>query len=170
MSLEERKKKCPRCGAVITFYPAICRKDNKTEICSDCGVIEAIEEYINNKNKLEVGMYVRTKVGMIAKIIDKRDVSGSLHREEIVFILDNGNRLALHSQKVVKASHNIIDLIEVGDVITTNNLCGEVTKIDIENNKIWIACCDYETCRIEDVKSILTKEQFESMKYSLGEE
>ena len=77
MSLEERKKKCPRCGAVITFYPAISRKDNKTEICSDCGVIEAIEEYINHKNKLEVGMYVRTKVGMIAKIIDKRDVSGS---------------------------------------------------------------------------------------------
>lgn len=53
MSLEERKKKCPRCGAVITFYPAISRKDNKTEICSDCGVIEAIEEYINHKNKLE---------------------------------------------------------------------------------------------------------------------
>ena len=47
MSLKERKKKCPRCGAVITFYPAISRKDNKTEICSDCGVIEAIEEYIN---------------------------------------------------------------------------------------------------------------------------
>ena len=50
---KERKKKCPRCGAVITFYPAISRKDNKTEICSDCGVIEAIEEYINHKNKLE---------------------------------------------------------------------------------------------------------------------
>ena len=52
MSLEERKKKCPRCGAVITLYPAISRKDNKTEICSDCGVIEAIEEYIKHKNKL----------------------------------------------------------------------------------------------------------------------
>lgn len=52
MSLEERKKKCPRCGAVITLYPAISRKDNKTEICSYCGVIEAIEEYINHKNKL----------------------------------------------------------------------------------------------------------------------
>ena len=65
---KERKKKCPRCGAVITFYPAISRKDNKTEICSDCGVIEAIEEYINHKNKLEVGMYVRTTYG-IGKIV-----------------------------------------------------------------------------------------------------
>lgn len=68
-----------------------------------------------------------------------------------------------------KYSYNIIDLIEVGDVITTNNLCGEITKIDIENNQIWIACCDYETCRSEDIKSIVTKEQFESMSYKVGE-
>ena len=39
--------------------------------------------------KLEPNMYVRTKNGMIAKIVSKEDVSGSLHREEIMFILDN---------------------------------------------------------------------------------
>ena len=115
--------------------------------------------------KLEEGMYVRTKAGMIAKIIDKRDVSGSLHREEIVFILDNGNRLALHSQKVVKASHNIIDLIEVGDIITTNNLCGEVTHI--EEDKIYTTCYDGEYCYDYQIQSILTCEQFESMKYEV---
>ena len=115
--------------------------------------------------KLEVGMYVRTKTGMIAKIIDKRDVSGSLHREEIVFILDNGNRLALHSQKVFKASRNIIDLIEVGDIITTNNLCGEVTHI--EGDKIYTTCYDGEYCYDYQIKSIVTKEQFESMKYEV---
>ena len=115
--------------------------------------------------KLEVGMYVRTKTGMIAKIIDKRDVSGSLHREEIVFILDNGNRLALHSQKVFKASRNIIDLIEVGDIITTNNLCGEVTHI--EGDKIYTTCYDGEYCYDYQIQSIVTKEQFESMKYEV---
>ena len=115
--------------------------------------------------KLKPNMYVRTKAGMIAKIIDKRDVSGSLHREEIVFILDNGNRLALHSQKVVKASHNIIDLIEVGDIITTNNLCGEVTHI--EGDKIYTTCYDGEYCYDYQIQSILTCEQFESMKYEV---
>ena len=115
--------------------------------------------------ELKEGMYVRTKAGMIAKIIDKRDVSGSLHREEIVFILDNGNRLALHSQKVVKASHNIIDLIEVGDIITTNNLCGEVTHI--EGDKIYTTCYDGEYCYDYQIQSILTREQFESMKYEV---
>ena len=82
--------------------------------------------------KLEVGMYVRTKNGMIAKIISKEDVSGSLHREEIVFILDNGNRLALHSKKVIKASHNIKKLIEEGDVITTNIEIGGGTGWTVE--------------------------------------
>ena len=33
-------------------------------------------------------------------------------------------------EEILKTSPNLIDLIEVGDVITTNNLCGEVTKID----------------------------------------
>ena len=41
---------------------------------------------------------------------------------------------------------------------------------DIENNKIWIACCDYETCSAEDIKSIVTKEQFSSMEYRLGDD
>ena len=31
------KRKCPICGQVYTNYPAISRKDNKTEICSECG-------------------------------------------------------------------------------------------------------------------------------------
>lgn len=42
---KDNKKICPKCGAVITFYPAISRIDNKTEICSDCGVCEAITIY-----------------------------------------------------------------------------------------------------------------------------
>lgn len=26
-------------------YPALCRRDNKTEICSACGTIQALEDY-----------------------------------------------------------------------------------------------------------------------------
>ena len=111
--------------------------------------------------KLEVGMYVRT-IGGIERLKKEND-NGWFFEKSMIIKPDNIEKY------IIKASHNIIDLIEVGDVITTNNLCGEVTKIDIENNKIWIACCDYETCRIEDVKSIVTKEQMESMSYKVGE-
>lgn len=37
------KRKCPICGAVYEGYPAISRKDNKTEICPDCGTLEALD-------------------------------------------------------------------------------------------------------------------------------
>ena len=34
---------CPKCKQQIFGHPAISRIDNKTEICSDCGVREALE-------------------------------------------------------------------------------------------------------------------------------
>jgi predicted RNA-binding Zn-ribbon protein involved in translation (DUF1610 family) len=43
--------KCPDCSEVYTEYPALSRKDNKTEICSACGVREALQDnlYLNRK-------------------------------------------------------------------------------------------------------------------------
>ena len=38
---------CPICGKEYSDHPAISRKDNKTEICSKCGTMEAVEEFIN---------------------------------------------------------------------------------------------------------------------------
>lgn len=134
--------------------------------------------------KLEEGMYVRTKKGMMAKIISKEDVSGSLHKEEIVFILDNGNRLALNSRKVIKARYNIIDLIEEGDYVNgykidyINSKCetpflrsNQPYRVDntlystlIEKGKDYNQPLHFYN---EDIKSIVTKEQFESMKYEV---
>ena len=33
---------CPKCGGPLTGHPALSRIDNKTEICPDCGLIEAL--------------------------------------------------------------------------------------------------------------------------------
>lgn len=51
---------CPICDGWIPnnlqpgAYPgAISRRDNKTEICSDCGVREAMEDYANYLNNKE---------------------------------------------------------------------------------------------------------------------
>lgn len=41
-----KNKKCPICKNKIMGVAALSRKDNKTEICSRCGRIEAIEEFI----------------------------------------------------------------------------------------------------------------------------
>lgn len=42
-------KKCPRCGKVFNDYPALSRRDNKTEICPDCGTAEAFEDFLGRK-------------------------------------------------------------------------------------------------------------------------
>lgn len=36
-------RKCPICGKEYQEPPAISRKDNETEICPDCGTLEALE-------------------------------------------------------------------------------------------------------------------------------
>lgn len=55
LTLEEQKI-CPRCKNNIVGYPSLSRKGNKTEICSECGTLEALEEFIlyqkTNKVKL----------------------------------------------------------------------------------------------------------------------
>lgn len=40
--------KCPKCGNEMGKYPALSRVDNKTEICSDCGVKEALEIFLKS--------------------------------------------------------------------------------------------------------------------------
>ena len=43
---------CPICNKELGQYPAISRKDNKTEICSNCGTLEALEAFYKaNKEK-----------------------------------------------------------------------------------------------------------------------
>jgi len=44
--LKRIKGKCPRCNKLINGYPAISRIDNKTEVCSKCGIIEALQIFI----------------------------------------------------------------------------------------------------------------------------
>lgn len=38
---------CPICGNEYTEHPAISRKDNETEICPKCGMIEAIDDFLS---------------------------------------------------------------------------------------------------------------------------
>lgn len=45
-------KKCPRCKKSKDMkYPALSRRDNKTEICSDCGTSEAMFDFLIAQQK-----------------------------------------------------------------------------------------------------------------------
>ena len=44
-------RKCPACGRIYRDYPALSRRDNKTEICPECGVREALEDFFNKDDQ-----------------------------------------------------------------------------------------------------------------------
>ena len=46
-------KVCPVCGKEYDSYPAISRRDNVTEICPDCGLMEAIEDWVAYMKEVE---------------------------------------------------------------------------------------------------------------------
>ena len=112
--------------------------------------------------KLEVGMYVRTKHNGIKKI-------NGLYSKAIF----TDTYIRIENKDISKASHNIIDLIEVGDYVNGH----QVYDIGIDEIKYL----DLDVCgeihfpsetfvNDGDIKSIVTKEQFESMSYRVGSE
>lgn len=42
-------QRCPKCHKEFTEYPAISREDNKTEICPECGLREAMQAFMVEK-------------------------------------------------------------------------------------------------------------------------
>lgn len=124
---------------------------------------------------LEVGMYIRTKKG-IAKI-KKIFSNGNEPYFEAKYETDTYLEIYYDSQyvskyDVLKASYNIIDILEVGDYV--NGF--EVLRIDKECNLYpkTLKCqypnnIDYFDMFDEDIKSVVTHEQIEQMAYKVGE-
>ena len=109
---------------------------------------------------MKIGDYVRTKDGRIEKY------SGTDDCEIENFSLP----------EIIKSSPNIIDLIEVGDYVN-GMLVTEVSKLDSGSIEItyndryrylYLKEWNYES-RFNKfkIKSIVTKEQFESMEYRI---
>ena len=96
--------------------------------------------------KIEVGMYVRTEHGKIWLVTSTKAIDGHRHR-------------------IVNASYSIIDLIQVGDYVNGNEVVHSTLK---DGGNIVI----YKTgfcANNEEIKSIVTKEQFENMSYKVDE-
>lgn len=109
--------------------------------------------------KLEVGMYVRYKNG-IGKIVG-RYVKGVLIDKGI------GGYFRTENNDIFKASHNIIDLIEVGDFVNGFR----IDEVEYSKSTIYIGNTKKvieQALWSNDIKSIVTKEQFESMSYKVG--
>lgn len=115
--------------------------------------------------ELKEGMYVRTKYG-ISKIDEDRRIDYGI----INPVID-----ILKEEAIFKASNNIIDLIEVGDYVNGHKVCDDfrLDTDDYGNNFIEIGIESDKFLnhyiREDEIETIVTKEQFESMSYKVEE-
>ena len=138
--------------------------------------------------KLEVGDYVRTKKG-IAKILGRVNEPDNYYFKMLItdkYLEIHDDTEYIHDLDIIKSSKNIIDLIGVGDYVNgykidyINLNCetpflrsNQPYRVDstlystlIEKGKNYNQPLHFYN---EDIKSILTKEQFESMAYEVEE-
>ena len=125
--------------------------------------------------KLEEGMYVRTEEGEISKIkwITVQRWEGLDNTIEANFMLENKDHIE-YPRDNFKASHKLIDLIEVGDYVNGGYVLDFETLQTGEKTAIVDGLINYGwgqgVIPVSEIKSIVTKEQFESMKYEVKED
>lgn len=112
---------------------------------------------------MKVGDYVRNENGLIGKIIGFKGDMVETDNERLITYKSN------HSECKIK--ERPIDLVEVGDYVNGVKVLG----FEKDNtNKVYLQCgmgTYYVICTYfeEEIKSIVTREQFESMKYEVNE-
>ena len=108
--------------------------------------------------ELKEGMYVRTKEGEVKKVFQYDE-------QENNCLWCTLNCYVILKNSIVKASYNIIDLIEVGDYVN-----GERVQF-ITNKKQLLSDGGYNILeKYNTISSIVTKEQFESITYKVEKE
>lgn len=112
------------------------------------------------KDKIEVGEYIRTKNGIIAKVINTK------YYIELYIECEGGE--LIKKGNIKKHSFNIIDLLEVEDIVKMkDNDIGYLEIIYINDEKMLEAVREDSEDNNIKIVSIITKEQFESMEYEV---
>ena len=127
--------------------------------------------------ELKKGMWVitndRMEIGQIkdfctCKRCEERGFYEPIIDNPNIFITNYDKECKFHGYKFYD---NIIDLIEVGDYVNGNKVIRiETSSYPEDKNVKIIVCCgndDYYFYYNEDIKSVVTKEMFDSIKYEV---
>ena len=111
-------------------------------------------------------MFVRTKEGKILKCFKSESMNLPIY-----YVIGSKTNSYVEYQDVKKTSENIIDILEVGDYVNGEKITRVIPQ-DICGDEVLdyqhIFANDREIFK-EDIKSIVTSQQFESMSYKVGE-
>lgn len=120
-------------------------------------------------DEIEIGEYVRTNSGYIFQVVEIQPAMSDETDSCSASIKGENYNFAFVTD-IVKHSKNIIDLIEEGDYVNEILVTGKegtllYTNIKgIDRSGYHIPISQYG----EDIKSIVTKEQFASIEYKVG--
>ena len=132
--------------------------------------------------KLEVGQFVRTdKVG-IKKIYE---IDNSKTKYKYLYKLKNQDDdgcidlgVLCENNIIKEPSFNVVDVLEVGDYVNGSEVLGFENEYIEEDDKYVPFGVITENCYLDnnkcwliekDIKSIVTHEQFEKIKYKVGD-
>lgn len=128
------------------------------------------------KDVIEVGEYVRTKSGHIARLLEKTEYDYLFDGVITEPFGEQWTWLSVNDgiKKIVKHSKQLIDLIEAGDIVKyrlKNFKYTNVTRVnvirDVRSNKESILIDGYNLEQI-NILEILTKEQYNINCYKVG--
>ena len=119
------------------------------------------------KSELKENMYIRTNYGIIDKIL-------KLNESYVKGVSQKDDFYAYDIDNIVKASYNIIDILEEGDYVN-----GQKIYYDEELDFLYVQSFDGDgefyqesitkQSFIDNIKSVITHEQMEQMVYKVGE-
>lgn len=116
------------------------------------------------KSDLRENMYIRTNYGRIDKIFNIKD-------DYVIGVSPIDNFYVYYIDSIVKASYNIIDILEKGDYVNGD----KIEYIDDCKGAMREFYYDYENPNDdvghwqEEIKTIITHEQMEQMAYKVVE-
>lgn len=125
------------------------------------------------ENKISSREYIRTEYGIIGKILEDEDIGENGVYIDTTFLDDYADETNFVKYEDIKShSFNIIDLIEEGDYVNGIKIYSLKKRIGYRDKEQEVVIinknfCNCKFIRTEDIKSIVTKEQFERMKYEV---
>ena len=110
---------------------------------------------------IEIGEYIRTKKGEIMKV-----TSIPIDQDDIVTYQTDKDWCELESD-IVKHSKNIINVIEEDDLVNEEKVVEKLVTTNIDGHKLILIRLSSGVITNEEIKEVLTHEQYERNCYKL---
>ena len=123
--------------------------------------------------EISVGEYIRTKDGIIGKVFEEDDIGDKGVCIDNSFFNDYAEITDfVYYENILKHSPNIIDLIEAGDYVNGNKVFATDNRINDNGEKVILTenydeWTDNGVTSNKDIKTIVTKECFQSVSYEV---